>query len=37
LLEVEARSAARILESGGEGTNVSSSQGLFKMPDPKRS
>jgi DNA-binding transcriptional ArsR family regulator len=36
LLEVEARSAARIVKSGEEGTNVSSSQGLFKMPDPKR-
>ncbi|HET8954371.1 MAG TPA: helix-turn-helix domain-containing protein [Solirubrobacterales bacterium] len=32
LLEVEARSAARILESGEEGTNVSSSHSLFKMP-----
>jgi|SRR6476620_2766031 len=36
LLEVEARSAARMVKSGEEGTNVSSSQTLFKMPDPKR-
>lgn len=36
LLEVEARSAARMVESGEEGTNVSSSLSLFKMPDPKR-
>lgn len=36
ILEIEARSAARLIESGDEGTNVSSSQGLFKMPDPRR-
>jgi DNA-binding transcriptional ArsR family regulator len=36
ILEIEARSAARMVESGEAGTNVSSSQGLFKMPDPKR-
>lgn len=36
ILEIEARSAARMVESGEEGVNVSSSQGLFKMPDPKR-
>jgi DNA-binding transcriptional ArsR family regulator len=36
LLEVEIRSAARMVESGEAGTNVSSSQSLFKMPDPKR-
>jgi DNA-binding transcriptional ArsR family regulator len=36
VLEIEARSAARMVESDEEGTNVSSSQGLFKMPDPKR-
>lgn len=36
ILEIEARSAARLVESGEEGTNVSSSQGFFKMPDPKR-
>jgi DNA-binding transcriptional ArsR family regulator len=36
ILEIEARSAARMVESGEQGTNVSSSQGLFKMPDPKR-
>lgn len=37
LLEVEARSAARMVKSGEPGTHISSSQGLFKMPDPKRS
>ena len=36
LLEIEVRSAARMVESGEEGTNVSSSQGCFKMPDPRR-
>ncbi|HKF82884.1 MAG TPA: helix-turn-helix domain-containing protein [Solirubrobacterales bacterium] len=36
LLEIEARSAARMVKSGEEGTNVSSSQGCFKMPDPKK-
>jgi DNA-binding transcriptional ArsR family regulator len=36
LLEIEVRSAARLVESGEKGTNVSSSQGCFKMPDPKR-
>lgn len=36
ILEIEARSAARMVESGETGTNASSSQGLFKMPDPKR-
>jgi DNA-binding transcriptional ArsR family regulator len=35
LLEIEVRSTARMLESGEEGTNVSSSQGCFKMPNPK--
>jgi DNA-binding transcriptional ArsR family regulator len=36
ILEIEARSAARIVKSGEAGMHVSSSQGLFKMPDPKR-
>jgi DNA-binding transcriptional ArsR family regulator len=36
LLEIEARSAARMVESGETGTNISSSQSCFKMPDPKR-
>lgn len=36
ILEIEARSAARLVKSGEQGTHVSSSQGLFKMPDPKR-
>jgi len=36
IVEIEARSAARMVKSGEEGTNVSSSQGLFKLPDPKR-
>jgi DNA-binding transcriptional ArsR family regulator len=33
LQEVEARSAARLLESKGDGTPVSSSQALFQMPE----
>lgn len=36
ILEIEARSAERMVDSGEAGTNVSTSQGLFKMPDPKR-
>jgi DNA-binding transcriptional ArsR family regulator len=36
LLEIEARSANRMVKSSEQGTSVSSSQGLFKMPDPKR-
>jgi DNA-binding transcriptional ArsR family regulator len=36
ILEIEARSAARMLESGEEGTNVSSCHSCFKMPNPKR-
>lgn len=32
ILEIEARSAARMIESGETGANVSSSQGCFKMP-----
>lgn len=35
ILEIESRSAERMIESGEEGTNVSSSQGCFKMPEPK--
>jgi DNA-binding transcriptional ArsR family regulator len=35
ILEIESRSAARILASGEQGTNVSSSQAYFRMPDPK--
>ena len=31
--EIAARSAARMVDSGARGINVSSSQGLFKMPD----
>ena len=34
LLEISARSAERMVESGEEGINVSSSQACFKMPDP---
>lgn len=36
ILDIAARSAARMVESGEEGTNVSSSQALFKMPTPRR-
>jgi DNA-binding transcriptional ArsR family regulator len=35
LLEIAARSAARLVESGEEGINVSSSQACFKMPNPQ--
>jgi DNA-binding transcriptional ArsR family regulator len=35
ILEIESRSAARMLASGEQGTSVSSSQAYFKMPDPK--
>jgi DNA-binding transcriptional ArsR family regulator len=35
ILEIEARSGARMVESGEEGTNVSSSQSCFKMPSRK--
>jgi DNA-binding transcriptional ArsR family regulator len=35
LLEIAARSAERMVESGGKGIYVSSSQACFKMPDPK--
>lgn len=36
VLEIEARSAERMVGSGEQGTHVSSSQGCFKTPDPKR-
>jgi len=35
LLDIAARSAERMIESGEEGINVSSSQAFFKMPDPR--
>jgi DNA-binding transcriptional ArsR family regulator len=35
LVDIASRSAARMIESGEEGINVSSSQACFKMPDPK--
>jgi DNA-binding transcriptional ArsR family regulator len=35
IMEIAAESAARMVESGEEGINVSSSQACFKMPDPK--
>jgi DNA-binding transcriptional ArsR family regulator len=35
LLDIAAQSAERMLESGEEGTNVSSSQLCFKMPSPR--
>jgi len=35
LEEVAARSAARLVESGEEGVNVTSTQGCFKMPPSK--
>jgi DNA-binding transcriptional ArsR family regulator len=35
IVEIEARSAARMVKSGEAGTNVSSNQGLFKLPGRK--
>jgi len=35
VLEIEARSAERMIESGELGVNVSSAQGCFKMPEPR--
>lgn len=32
IIEIAARSATRMVESGDEGTNVSTNQGLFKLP-----
>lgn len=36
IVEIEARSAARMVKSGEDGTHVSNGQALFKLPDPKR-
>lgn len=36
IVEIQARSAARMVDSGEEGLRVSTSQGCFKLPDPKR-
>jgi DNA-binding transcriptional ArsR family regulator len=36
ILEIEARSAARLVESDATGVGVSSSQACFQMPDPQR-
>jgi len=36
LIELGSRAAARMIESGEEGLNVSSSQSCFKVPNPKR-
>ncbi|MFL5897143.1 MAG: ArsR/SmtB family transcription factor [Solirubrobacterales bacterium] len=35
LVEIGARSATRLVDSGEEGLNVCSAQSCFKMPDPK--
>jgi DNA-binding transcriptional ArsR family regulator len=35
ILEIEARSQERLVNSGEKGIHVSSAQGCFKMPDPK--
>jgi DNA-binding transcriptional ArsR family regulator len=35
LLDIEARSAERMVNTGEKGTRVSSSQACFKMPDPE--
>lgn len=34
ILEIESRSAERLIDSGEKGIHVSSSQGCFKMPEP---
>lgn len=36
ILGIEARSTARLVESGESGVSVSSSQACFRMPEPKR-
>jgi DNA-binding transcriptional ArsR family regulator len=36
IVEIAARSADRMVESGEQGTHVSTSQGCFKLPDPNR-
>lgn len=36
VLEIQNRSAERMVKSGEQGIGVSTSQGCFKMPDPKR-
>lgn len=36
IVEIQARSAARMVDSGEEGLRVSTSQGCFKLPDPQR-
>jgi DNA-binding transcriptional ArsR family regulator len=35
ILEIQSRSAQRMVESGEQGVHVSSSQGCFRMPEPK--
>jgi DNA-binding transcriptional ArsR family regulator len=35
IMDIAARSAERMIESGEQGINVSSSQACFKMPNPK--
>jgi DNA-binding transcriptional ArsR family regulator len=36
IAEIQARSAARMIDSGEKGANVSTSQGCFKMPERQR-
>lgn len=36
IAEIQARSAARMIDSGEKGSNVSTSQGCFKMPERQR-
>lgn len=36
IVEIEARSAARMVESGEKGSNVSTSQGCFELPSRQR-
>ncbi|MGN6253469.1 MAG: ArsR/SmtB family transcription factor [Solirubrobacterales bacterium] len=35
IVDIAARSAERMIQSGEQGVNVSTSQGCFKLPDPK--
>jgi DNA-binding transcriptional ArsR family regulator len=36
ILEIQSRSAQRMVESGDQGVHVSTSQGCFRMPEPRR-
>jgi DNA-binding transcriptional ArsR family regulator len=36
ILEIQSRSAQRMVESGEKGIHISTSQGCFRMPEPRR-